>query len=425
MNFGFGRVRTRAEATLDSIEAEQSRLEDPLPRQDAEALVGTGRMQERPTQKEKSLALELSQKEVEINQIKQEYAMSSQNFQDYINGLEQFYVQELHQRDEIIRQMKLSHANLRKAHEELESLVVGAQESALESMLKKSGWSPKEDPQIREEFEKLQEGLRTWAKSQSTPALANLDKVPDTEKEMIMKQLGGYCNQTDWQTLNMKMPIPPNRVPAVLLQALLARDIFEWMFTNPFFAFVEMEGHRALVKPNELMSLYVALGEVHQAEAHIWHSHTLRILSTVTNPNTESRLARCTRLAADQGASRFLASPAALLLRRGSNLEIKDQCMQNLQNLYHMAAKLALSLWAQRTYMEPCSRRKFPEFHISNPHLSAHRLHHLDEDDTRLDGKPILLFVQPAILAYGNEDAENYDCSKVWARATVIIDAES
>lgn len=75
--------------------------------------------------------------------------------------------------------------------------------------------------------------------------------------------------------------------------------------------------------------------------------------------------------------------------------------------------------------MKPCSQRKLPEFHVSNPQMSAHRLHQLDEDDTQLDGKPILLFVQPAVLAYGNEDAENYDCSKVWARATVIIDAGS
>ncbi|OAX80404.1 hypothetical protein ACJ72_05264 [Emergomyces africanus] len=382
-------------------------------------------MQERPAQKEKNLALELSQKEAEINQIKEEYTVSLHNSQAQIQHLKQIHFQELHQRDETINQMKISYANLRKAHEELGSLVVGAQESALESMLKKSDWSPKEDPQVQEEFDKLQAGLRMWAISQSTPILANLDKVPDTAKEMIMKQLSGYCNLADWQTLNMKMPIPSNRIPAVLLQSLLARDIFEWMFTNPFFAFVEMEGDRALVKPNEWMSLYMALREVHEAEAHIWRSQTLRILSTVTNPNTESRLARCIRLAVDQRATSFLASPAALLLQRSPNLETKHQCMQKLQELYHGAAELALSLWVQRTYMKPCSLRKLSEFHVSNPQLSAHRLHHLDEDDTRLDGKPILLFVQPAVLAYGNEDAENYNCSKVWARATVIIDAGS
>ncbi|EGC46820.1 conserved hypothetical protein [Histoplasma capsulatum var. duboisii H88] len=409
----------------DGIEAEPPRLEDLPPRQDAEGLVDTGQMQDKPTQKEEKLALELSRKEAEINQIKQDHAVSWKNIQAHIEGLKQYYVQELHQRDGIIREMKISHANLRKAHEELGSLVVGAQESALESMLKKSDWSPKEDPQVQEEFDKLQAGLRTWTKSHSTPILADLGKIPDTEKEMIMKQLGGYCNQTDWQTLITKMPIPSNRIPAILLQSLLARDIFEWLFTNPFFAFVEMGGDRALVKPNEWMSLYMALREVHEAEAHVWRSQTLRILSAVTNPNTESRLARCIRLAVDQRATSFLASPAALLLQHGPNLEIKDQCRRNLQELYHGAAELALSLWAQRTYMKPCSQQNLPEFHLSNPQLSAHRLHHLDEDDTRLDGKPIILFVQPAVLAYGNEDAENYDCSKVWARATVIIDAGS
>jgi hypothetical protein len=53
--------------------------------------------------------------------------------------------------------------------------------------------------------------------------------------------------------------------------------------------------------------------------------------------------------------------------------------------------------------------------------MRAHRLHLLDEDDTRLDGKRILLCVQPAILAFGSENAEHYNQHKVWSPAVVVM----
>jgi hypothetical protein len=53
--------------------------------------------------------------------------------------------------------------------------------------------------------------------------------------------------------------------------------------------------------------------------------------------------------------------------------------------------------------------------------MSAHRLHQLDEDDDFLDGQRVLACMQPAVLAFGNESGENYDTSKVWASAVVLV----
>jgi hypothetical protein len=99
--------------------------------------------------------------------------------------------------------------------------------------------------------------------------------------------------------------------------------------------------------------------------------------------------------------------------------------MESLQGLYRDAAELALALWTQRTFMRARGLGDLPKFHISDSRMSAHRLHRLDEDDKRLDGTDVVLLVQPAILAFGNEDAENYDCSKIWCPATVVVDQRS
>ncbi|KAF3482026.1 uncharacterized protein GIQ15_04785 [Arthroderma uncinatum] len=355
--------------------------------------------------------------------------------------------QELQMRDENIKRLNDTVAKLREENQELRSLVVGAQESALESMLRKTGWSPKEDSLIQEDLSKLETALRKWARDHSVSALADLDHFSRSDKNLILGQLDGYCIWSEWQTLIEKLPIPRNKIPAVLLQSLLARDIFEWAFADPFFAFAEIEGAPALPKPNEWGNLYRTLVEgealisietyilldanqnayyqVHDAEAHIWRSQTLRILSTVANPGTEFRIAKRIRQLADRKAASFLISPATQLLQRVSSPGRQSQRSQELLVLYRTAAELALSLWTQRTFMKPYSLRGLPMFHISEPMMVAHRLHRLEEDDIRLDGNDVLLCVQPAILAFGNEDAENYDCYKVWTPATVVVDERS
>lgn len=68
------------------------------------------------------------------------------------------------------------------------------------------------------------------------------------------------------------------------------------------------------------------------------------------------------------------------------------------------------------------NRQHLPVFHVANPAMSAHRLHQLDEDDPKLDNKKTLLVVQPAIIAFGSENAEYYDRSKIWAPAIVVVD---
>lgn len=52
-----------------------------------------------------------------------------------------------------------------------------------------------------------------------------------------------------------------------------------------------------------------------------------------------------------------------------------------------------------------------PDFAIASPIMVAHRLHHLDEEDRRLDGKQVLLVFRPVVLAFGTVNAEHYETS--------------
>jgi hypothetical protein len=54
--------------------------------------------------------------------------------------------------------------------------------------------------------------------------------------------------------------------------------------------------------------------------------------------------------------------------------------------------------------------------------MSAHSLH---TNANLLDRSEVTLCVQPAINTYDNENAENYNVSKVWARATMIVNEDS
>lgn len=123
----------------------------------------------------------------------------------------------------------------------------------------------------------------------------------------------------------------------------------------------------------------------------------------------------------DQRSEQFISGPVQCLLGRPGGGE--QLVKKGLADIYTFAGQLSLSLWTQRSFLE-C-----PKFHQDTPFsngeklMSAHAIHHLnDEEDTRLDGRPIFARIQPAVLAFGNDDAEHYEQYKIWAEAIVLID---
>jgi hypothetical protein len=110
-------------------------------------------------------------------------------------------------------------------------------------------WVTKSSRQIREELSNLEEGLRHWAEKFSVGEISALESKSIQEKNLILEQLKGYCAKCDWATLVEKLPTMADNVPALLTQAMLAKEIFGSIFANPFFAFRETKepstGHSA------------------------------------------------------------------------------------------------------------------------------------------------------------------------------------
>jgi hypothetical protein len=117
----------------------------------------------------------------------------------------------------------------------------------------------------------------------------------------------------------------------------------------------------------------------------------------------------------------FLQGSARYLLLTPSN-ESASQMRKTLEDIFYYAAQLALSLWTQRSSLKYLTLRDLSPFLNGREAVGAHALHRLDEEDTRLDGKQVFAVIQPALLAFGNDEAEHYDQHKVWAKAMVLID---
>lgn len=149
---------------------------------------------------------------------------------------------QLSDRDAVIRELQSNLAQIQDKHQKLEAIFVARQKYALQSMVANNGYIPKEDQSIRDELSNLTESIRSWAKKNCFISFADLEEVPKPEKDMVIHQLTGYCSQPDWNSTMREISIPQNKVPMVLLHALLAKDLFEQIFTDPFFAFPKIDG---------------------------------------------------------------------------------------------------------------------------------------------------------------------------------------
>lgn len=321
---------------------------------------------------------------------------------------------------------------------DLEALVLARQENALTALVADRGYSPKEDRWVRDELAKLGEKMRSWARKYSVPSSADLQDVEDSDKNEVIKALTGYTFHSNWESLHEDIQFPPSKVPALLVQALLAKHVFGRMFVDPFFIFTKFNDH-----PNE--ADFTGVGEIynmmlqgeqpvplttatlipcdigHEADAHTWRSQTLRNLLTSSDTAPGYFVREKAQSICSELVEEYLSGPVDILLRPIGNDGPVTQRRKDLLTLYDDGAKLALSLWSQRSFLTCQSQEELPIFSGGSPMMSAHRLHQLDDDDRRMDGRKVILFVQPAIIAFGSENAENYDQSKVWAAAVVVV----
>lgn len=92
-----------------------------------------------------------------------------------------------------------------------------------------------------------------------------------------------------------------------------------------------------------------------------------------------------------------------------------------LEAIQSNAIRLAMLLWTQREYFDSLSQERLPVFRSPSDCMTTHGVQ--NKLANSLNGSPVLLCVQPAIIAYGDENAENYDVTEVWAKAIMLVDA--
>ncbi|RAH43078.1 uncharacterized protein BO95DRAFT_369359 [Aspergillus brunneoviolaceus CBS 621.78] len=303
----------------------------------------------------------------------------------------------------------------------LQAMVIARQESALESLNAGKGLAPMDDHEVQGALIRLQENIRSWARKYAVSDVARLENVSEAELDLVVVDLGTYCSEPSWLSLVNRLSISVDKIPAILMQAALANMVFEWIFGNPFFLFRRMETTDSLPLSDGLGQIYGQMRLVDEVEGHAWRSQMLRVLCLPSGQSAKSFLRGQIDSLSSDLAQFFLDSSAnALLEKSGGPLALYHR-VNELENVLAGAAHLALSLWTQRTNMICYSLDQVDYFWNGDPIAEAHRLHHLDDDDGRLDGTDIVLFVQPALVAFGSVHGEHDDESKIWAAATVLV----
>jgi myosin heavy subunit len=316
-------------------------------------------------------------------------------------------------------------------------------------------WTPVDDATIRNDFIELQRSIRDWAKEYSTTPLRWDVLHPDTRQEFL-QYLSRVVQLTSKGTLPHEFISSTSNMtekwPHMLLSAELAYEIQTQFFHRPFFC-LNKETKTDSVDPlssvysvyNQLLEgaylsrtvrlersmLIVYVANLH--EGHSWRAQMLRILNPpqgATSTQKEKDTSRETflrvRSLCDNLAKQFRESPARLLLQMLQTPEDRANRQRELREIFMKAAELATSLWTQKSYLRCEGLRELKDrtFRNGSPIMEAHRLHKLDDEDPRLDGRPISIVIQPTVLAIGNHEGEFMDPARprVLAKAVVWVD---
>jgi hypothetical protein len=123
-------------------------------------------------------------------------------------------------------------------------------------------------------------------------------------------------------------------------------------------------------------------------------------------------------------AQQFLDSPARWLLKSTVD-QYRSEQQESLLELIREAGKFSTNLWMQRTVTECWGLLQLPSspFSLHSPIMRLHESQRNREADNTLDGLQVGMVVHPAIVAYGNENAENYSWQpRVWMKASVWVE---
>ena len=160
--------------------------------------------------------------------------------------------------------------------------------------------------------------------------------------------------------------------------------------------------------------------------AHTWRAQTVHYFTRYNlknDPNASTERSH-RREAWYNYLTRWFEDSEAQLLLRQVSAEARRQRYEELYSIFRDAGELFAGLWTQKVWIKTwdiedlkdkrySSRSKDMELDVSYG-LS-------DANDSFLNGRRVQAVIQPAIVAYGNENGTNYDRHKVWSKAVVWV----
>jgi hypothetical protein len=326
--------------------------------------------------------------------------------------------------------------------EQCDTVIRQHQEESFKQM-ESARWLPSEESKVVGDLDRIRRDMRAWAKGTSIKDMSRLQEFDGVEYAALLKDLS-YVALLENNQLPQGLSTPKS--PSLLLNSLLAHDIFTTIFQSPFFFFNDGLGHelpraspedtlnniykmaqKCKFKYDKVKHLLIILAN--QEDAHIWRSRTLRILlpplrvdSKKGEKNLQSVTEGMIAHVSEQQASRFVASPARYLI----DTNVKHDYIKKLYSIYQETETISYRLWTRRTAMRCYTLRslKNTTFDVENPNLVPHTLVRPDEHEDQLKGKPITLFVHPLLRVYGTDEAKDYDKGRVWAPAEVWFDTQ-
>lgn len=151
------------------------------------------------------------------NEIQQQYQHIGVRMNETIQSL-QLQVQEL-----------ASHRN--EIQEKYNTLFRRQQEESFKQM-ETGRWLPREESRVQADFERIRIQMRSWAKG---AAVKNIAAIQDIEEEQHTSLMASLSCVVVFENNQLPRGLSTPKGPSLLLNALLAHDVYASLFVNPFF----------------------------------------------------------------------------------------------------------------------------------------------------------------------------------------------
>ncbi|RHZ64969.1 hypothetical protein CDV55_100397 [Aspergillus turcosus] len=313
-------------------------------------------------------------------------------------------------------------------------------------------WIGAYGPVVKEFCKRLGLELSLWTLDYAIEDVNTVEpKLSASEKQSIITSLDGYCKQEDWESLVKRFPAKIQKgILQLFAHTLWTKHLFEDVFMKPFFYFdfYEQEemtstaGEPDSSLPTKLQNMYQMFRTVDEAQAQLWRSDTVRLANSIVPLREEANCAgkstivgpealvlgerskQARRSAVERLVSSILDGPIRLMLRKLSSPKEADRRNEDIIDMFCRAAEMATTCWADRSLWEIRGLDKVVTFHWHSKTLKLHHLQFVDKNDPRhprLDGKAVLVVMQPPLYRLGNHNLQ-YHIDRMIAKGLVIVE---